>query len=272
MLEKLDPGPLASTTLPCMTAFPASHTSSDDKESENGNRDPALLLYYRWALQSLTVITFLHEHGVYLMDFGARTIWIRDDLSIALTGFLGATIPTDECPFSPVGSRYEADIYNPINPMTGNPEMDPKIDIADWATFVWRMMRNDATGGVDGWELPTDHLDPTESSGDVDPYEEHKQQVKEGKFQLLEEERLGPILVKAWKGEYENARDVLQEVRSYFQHIGVRMEGEDEVLLDDGRNWEDVFRVVPREWVRWARVLEYKWHTRPCVCCLNTQT
>ena len=52
------------------------------------------------------------------------------------------------------------------------------------------------------------------------------------------------MLVKAWKGEYEHAREILQEVRSYLRQIGVRTDGEDEVLLDDGRKWEDVFTVV----------------------------
>ncbi|GFF36737.1 hypothetical protein IFM51744_03224 [Aspergillus udagawae] len=79
--------------------------------------------------------------------------------------------------------------------------------------------------------MPTDPLDPMEMPGEMNAWEYHKQRLKEGKLQLLEEERLGSMLVKAWKGEYENAREILQEVRSYLQQIGVRMDGEDEVLF-----------------------------------------
>ncbi|KAF7155934.1 hypothetical protein CNMCM6106_007846 [Aspergillus hiratsukae] len=258
LLEKLDPGPLHATTLPLLTTFPASRTSCDDKDlPDNGDREPLLLLYYRWALQSLAMLAFLHEHGVYVMDFSSSTIWIRDDLSIALSGFVNATIPTDEWPYSPDGTRYETEIYYPTNPDSGQPELSPKIDLSDWATFVWQLMRKDASShGAKRWVMPTDPLDPTEMPGEVNAWEFHKQRLKEGKLQLLEEERLGPMLVKAWKGEYENAREILQEVRSYLQQIGVRMD-EDEVLLDDGRKWEDVFTVVQTDGARWGREIRY---------------
>jgi hypothetical protein len=75
LLEKPDPGPLGATTLPLLTTFPASRTASDDKDfPDNGDREPLLLLYYRWALQSLAMLGFLNEHGFYLMDFSSSTI------------------------------------------------------------------------------------------------------------------------------------------------------------------------------------------------------
>ncbi|KAE8342182.1 hypothetical protein BDV24DRAFT_162733 [Aspergillus arachidicola] len=260
LLEKLDPGPLDATTLPLLTTFPASRTSSDDKDfHDNGDREPLLLLYYRWALQSLAMLAFLHEHRVYLMDFSSSMVWLRDDLSIALSGFVNATIPTDEYPYSPDGTRYETEIYYPTNPDSGHPELSPKIDLSDWATFIWRLMRNDTSCHGAKWcEMPTDPLDPTEIPGEVSGWEYHKQRLKEGKLQLLEEERLGPMLVKAWKGEYDTARHILQEVRAYLQQIGVRVEGEDEVVLDDGRKWEDVFTVVQTDGARWSREIRYK--------------
>lgn len=261
LLEKLDPGPLASTTLPLLATFPASRTSSNDQDSstDKADREPLLLLYYRWALQSLNMLAFLHEHGVYLMDFSSSTIWIREDLSIALSGFVNATIPTDEWPYSPDGTRYETEIYYPTVPENGFPELTPKIDLSDWATFVWQLMRTDANSERKKWSLPTDPLDETEGAGeDEDAWEYHKERLKEGKLQLLEEERLGPILVKAWNGGYENAREMMQEVRLYLEQIGVKMEGEDEVLLDGWRKWEDVFTVVRTDGVRWGREIRYK--------------
>ncbi|KAL6235889.1 hypothetical protein BDW75DRAFT_250543 [Aspergillus navahoensis] len=136
------------------------------------------------------MLAFLHEHGVYLMDFSSSTIWIRDDLSIALSG-------------------YEIETYYPTNPKSGHPELSPKVDLSDWATFVWQLMRK----------------------GESSHGTKSKQRLKEGKLQLLEEERLGPMLVKAWKGEYENAREILQEVRSYLPQ---------NVREGDGRPYRDV--------------------------------
>ncbi|KAL5358245.1 hypothetical protein BJX96DRAFT_163621 [Aspergillus floccosus] len=171
-----------------------------------------------------------------------NTIWVRKNLSITLSGFVNATIPSDEWPYSPYASRYEAEIYY-TTVMSGDPPLDPKIDLSDWATFVWRCMRNDLTArdptvdSVKRWALPTDLLDPTEMPGkDVNPWEYHIEWLKEGKLQLLEEERCDPI----------------------FEKVGVRMEGEDEVLPDDGRNWEDIFTVVREDGVRWSREIRYK--------------
>lgn len=165
------------------------------------------------------------------MDFSSSTIWVRKDLFIALSGFVNATIPTDEWPYSPDGTPYEAEIYY-TTVTSGHPTLDPKIDLSDWATFVWRCMRNDLAAhdptvdGVKTWALPTNPLDPTEMPGEqVNPWEFHQERLKEAKLQLLEEERLGPILLKAWKGEYENAREILQEVRFYLEKIGVGWKG-----------------------------------------------
>ncbi|GAB1213118.1 hypothetical protein ATERTT37_002267 [Aspergillus terreus] len=241
LLEKLEPGPLARTPLPPLAS------SRPPRETL---RDPLLLLYCRWALQSLSVLVFLHEQSVYLMDFSFATIWIRDDLSIALNGFLSATIPTDAWQYSPNTARYEEEYYSATNPATsGSPELGPKLDLSDWATFIWRCMTDGFTPDAPLWSEPTD---PLPADGDLAGYRQEQQ--TEGKFQLLDEGRLGPILLKAWKGLYGNAREILQDVRLYFEKIKVRMEGEDEILPDQGR-WQDIFTVAKTEDARsWQSV------------------
>lgn len=244
LLEKLEPGPLARTTLPPLAS------SRPPRETL---RDPLLLLYCRWALQSLSVLVFLHEQSVYLMDFSFATIWIRDDLSIALNGFLSATIPTDAWQYSPNTARYEEEYYSATNPATsGSPELGPKLDLSDWATFIWRCMTDGFTPDAPLWSEPTD---PLPADGDLAGYRQEQQ--TEGKFQLLDEGRLGPILLKAWKGLYGNAREILQDVRLYFEKIKVRMEGEDEILPDQGR-WQDIFTVAKTEDARWHREIRYQ--------------
>lgn len=44
------------------------------------------------------------------------------------------------------------------------------------------------------------------------------------------------------------------EVNAWEYHI----DGEDEVLLDDRRKWEDVFTVVQTDGDRWGREIRYK--------------
>jgi hypothetical protein len=187
------------------------------------------------------------------MDFSFATIWIRDDLSIALNGFLSATIPTDAWQYSPNTARYEEEYYSATNPATsGSPELGPKLDLSDWATFIWRCMTDGFTPDAPLWSEPTD---PLPADGDLAGYRQEQQ--TEGKFQLLDEGRLGPILLKAWKGLYGNAREILQDVRLYFEKIRVRMEGEDEILPDQGR-WQDIFTVAKTEDARWHREIRYQ--------------
>lgn len=54
-----------------------------------------LSLYYHWALQTLSALRFVHSHSVYLSDFCTQTVWPGSDFSVAITGFLSATLPTD---------------------------------------------------------------------------------------------------------------------------------------------------------------------------------
>ncbi|OCL13058.1 hypothetical protein AOQ84DRAFT_417210, partial [Glonium stellatum] len=73
-LERLTPGPMPSR-------FPHPSTSQ-----------PVLSLYWRWALHSLKALQFIHSKSVFLNDFCNETLWLREDFSLAIVGFLNATI------------------------------------------------------------------------------------------------------------------------------------------------------------------------------------
>jgi hypothetical protein len=61
-------------------------------------------------------------------------------------------------------------------------------------------------------------------------------------FQVLEEERLGSVLLKAWNSEYESAEQVAEDVRRIAETVGIKVVEDDEV--DIGAKWEDVFEMV----------------------------
>tara|TARA_R110002003_G_scaffold722_7_gene21371 strand:- start:17458 stop:17805 length:348 start_codon:yes stop_codon:yes gene_type:complete len=54
-----------------------------------------LSLYYRWTLQGLSALSFLHSHSVFMRAFSSQQIWLRPDLSLALPGFVSADITGD---------------------------------------------------------------------------------------------------------------------------------------------------------------------------------
>jgi serine/threonine protein kinase len=213
-----------------------------------------LLLYYRWALQTLSALQFLHSHFVYLRDFSCDSIWIREDFSAAITGFIQATFPGAELmggeDFPRPGgggidfSDFEAEYDQEGFQIYGT----PRSDICDWATAIWELMTNDHTasppqrpGGIYSIVWPED---PKGWPEEWD-YKEDERRVREKKFCQLEEARLGPILVKAWSGDYKNVSEVICDVRAVLRKKGIEVIGEDEVLPGDTMPWGDMFTIVP---------------------------
>jgi hypothetical protein len=49
-----------------------------------------LSLYYRWALQVLSALAFMHSRSIYLKHFCSHLVWLLSDLSLAITGFVSA--------------------------------------------------------------------------------------------------------------------------------------------------------------------------------------
>jgi hypothetical protein len=86
VVEKTRFGPF-DITLPAMTVpVPETPTRMDRV---------MLSLYYRWALQGLSALSFLHSHSVFMRAFSSQQIWLRSDLSLALAGFVSADITGD---------------------------------------------------------------------------------------------------------------------------------------------------------------------------------
>ncbi|KAM5494209.1 hypothetical protein McanMca71_005287 [Microsporum canis] len=173
-LERLTPGPLDNIRFPPLS-LPISTPSTQNRM--------LLALYYRWALQSLSALHFMHTKSLYLATVGNTFTWLRSDMSIAITGLTCVASPTLV------------------------PEWDDhgETDPASWPEF-------------------TSHVQFLR-------YEEEKH--RQGAWQELEEERLGPILVKAWNQEYQSAEQVMQDVQEVVKKVGMKLIGEDEVELEE---------------------------------------
>jgi hypothetical protein len=126
--------------------------------------------------------------------------------------------------------------------------------------FVWQLMTNEHTTethwvrGIQDWSpfLPTE---PTANTYD----ERGGRAWKEGwqdDFQVLEEERLGSVLLKAWKSEYESAEQVAKDVRRIAENVGIKVVGDDEVNI--GEKWEDVFEIVKDLAWKWGPSMKFK--------------
>ncbi|KAJ4349155.1 hypothetical protein N0V95_004850 [Ascochyta clinopodiicola] len=155
LLEKLTPGPMCMT-VPNMTVPVTSSSPQEDRI--------VLSLYYRWALQILSAISFLHSHRIILNacgDLGSR--WLRPDFSIALTGFVNAMIVPeglDTLSFDEFSQEHRAE--EPLEDTDyrcgeyscysedGKDMIGVKSDLFQWATFVWRLMTGSEQAMV-GW-------------------------------------------------------------------------------------------------------------------------
>jgi hypothetical protein len=89
-------------------------------------------------------------------------------------------------------------------------------------------------------------------------------------LQVLEEARLGSVLLKAWKGEYESAGHATEDIRTIAEEMGIKIvSSETEVEnawvkvlqqdeVDIGEPWENVFELDEAE-ERWGpRTLRFK--------------
>jgi hypothetical protein len=95
-----------------------------------------------------------------------------------------------------------------------------------------------------GWDSAVWPEDPKDWPAERD-YMDERKRIKEKRFCQLEEARLGPILVKAWSGDYKNVTEVIRDVRAVLEKKGVAVIGEDEILPGDTMTWGDIFTIVP---------------------------
>jgi hypothetical protein len=72
--------------------------------SEKQSREDRIVLslHYRWALQALSALGFMHSKSVNIKIFDSANVWLRSDYSLALTGFICAWAPEIE-------KRFRAD-------------------------------------------------------------------------------------------------------------------------------------------------------------------
>jgi hypothetical protein len=245
MLERVFPGPF-DLTLPTMNVPVPSVQNTSDKLM--------LSLYYRWALQGLSALSFLHSNKIYLRTFSSQQIWLRSDFSLALTGFVGADITGDKNDYGEGGSVSDEIMEFDEGALHGC----VAEDIFYWATFVWRLMTNDYTDQYPSAE--THCWEPCcPAEGGCKPYDENRdvfdKRYLNGMWQELEEARLGSVLVKAWNREYASADEIAGEVRSIAERMDIMVD-EDEVAVE--RKWEDVFEVIETGPRPHARRLEFK--------------
>ncbi|KAI4642010.1 uncharacterized protein J4E79_011536 [Alternaria viburni] len=273
-----------------------------------------LALYYRWALQSLSAISYLHSRSIYLTFFSSTNVWLRPDYSLAISGFISVDGPELDADSRRDAwkkeKRYErrerrvqkwraagAPISEyPRDESEGESE-DESDDIPEdfsggwdtcewagdggtiyyddyptefprtfyWATFVWELMTNTHTAEAQ-WKRGID-WDPFSSpdGGPPKPAKDWRDQL-----QVLEEARLGSVLLKAWKSEYESAEQAAEDVRKIAEEMGIKIVSsssevddawtnvsqQDEV--DVGEPWEDIFELDEAK-ERWgARTLRFK--------------
>ncbi|XPS77573.1 hypothetical protein M3J07_009601 [Ascochyta lentis] len=263
LVERLTPGPLSSLNLPTISAPISSSSPPEDKIT--------LSLYYRWALQSLSAISYLHSHRIFLCVFSSQMVWLRPDFSIALTGFINAVtapVDVDSLVFSRRSLAYTAEF--PLEDAhyagderihyieDGEEVLGIKSDLFQLATFVWRLMTGSEQEKF-GW--PWEPSSPKWDDTTADYGQNYDtldyaidQRANEGLWQELEEERLGQVLIRAWDGGYESVEDVMMDVKTIAKKLRMSVIGDE---IDIGYSWEDIFGVVQKEGM-WEQELRIK--------------
>ena len=112
----------------------------------------------------------------------------------------------------------------------------PKLDLFHWATWMYAIMND--------WTPLSAHLNSR-----YDDLSAVGKAIRGGTFNdwpALESKKLGPCLIKAWKGEYESAAEALQDVGATLEACGrtLATDADDEI---DGFDWASNFTVTKDE-------------------------
>lgn len=253
LVEKLTPGPLSSITLPTITVPVSGMLSREDRVM--------LSLYYRWALQSLSALAFLHSHAICLRSFSSELVWLRSDLSLAITGFVSSVIDGADEDYGEDAGWAGSEWVTYHGEEEGG---SIKEDLFHWATFVWRLMTNCHSAEApwkrgEVWE-PVCPVEGGLLNTTPHLYQILGERCQKKLFQDLEDERLGSILVKTWNGGYDSADEVAEEVRRMVElKMGIAAIGDE---IGSGQAWEDIFEVGKIGGLPPERVLRFKYATR----------
>lgn len=100
-MERVEPGPIEWDSFPALTVPLPQDLSRNDRL--------LLSLYYRWALQALSALKVAHSRFVFIRNFSSELVWLRPDISLAITGFLAASAPQieEECRQDGIASQRE---------------------------------------------------------------------------------------------------------------------------------------------------------------------
>ncbi|KAK4553776.1 hypothetical protein LTR86_009274 [Recurvomyces mirabilis] len=203
-LERLEPGPMPYV-LP---------------KAEEADR--VLALYQRWALQSLAALCFLHDRGIILNAVDSSSLWLRNDLSIAIANLVNAGSVELEIEAgvqgcntidSPWRDHPTSSSNTANNTAEGIYAGHVKGDLFDWATMVYAWFSH-------GKSLLDYDIHSLQGQGNTG-YE----------YKLLLE-RQSLVLRRA----LEDTRAMLQ---SCGRHLGPS--SEDDIVSFD---WSDAFKVV----------------------------
>ena len=261
VVEKLTPGPLDDLTVPAMEV--------PVPDMLDQNKKLILSLYFRWAMQALSAMSFVHSQSIYIRNFSSRLVWIRRDYSLAITGFISAVklVPKSEDQEAEREERgwsrsyryqqvegLQDDVehcyhpgerlsYNTRQHMAAEPSVE--ADLFHWATFVWRLMTNQFT--IESPVLRGERMEPSAPADQAILWDsaEGLQLIKKRHgqklYQELEEVRLGTVLTKAWHGQYKSAEEAMREVKLIASSLDM-VTSDDEVEVEGG--WENAFDVI----------------------------
>ena len=193
-------------------------------------------LYYRWALQALSAVSFLHSHGILTKGFGYKNVWLRSDFSIALTGFVNSLIDGKQppefeehdqgCWVGDYDWNYDDEYFGST----------PREDSYYWAIWVFELL---TPGSLECVKTPAPFYECHQT---FDAWKTENQALRRKILADLDHDPLGPILWKAWSSEYDNAEEVAEDVRKCAARVGLKVIGQDEI--DVGKPWEEAFEIV----------------------------
>jgi serine/threonine protein kinase len=151
----------------------------------------------KWSRDIAIAIQYLHEHGIRHADLGGRNLLLDSSRTILLCDFAGSGID-GEPPTVWAESGFK----------------HPKMDENELGTIRAELHALGSTI----YEIITS----SQPHGKAEEWIVH-QWIQEGKYPDVKEVKLGDIITKCWKGEFESAGKVAQTIEREIRFVGFQI-------------------------------------------------
>lgn len=180
-------------------------------------------LVYKWALQLVSALEFVHAQDIILGDLDTAHCWLSSSptLSLSLVGFLDSSFWDKSSGILYLGDSTSSEPFHPLNNRQPGarraPEPSMQTDLFLWGCVVYELM-------VGHW--------PGHEEGANRSWDDMSHMISRQEWPILEREYLGEVIMKCWTGRYSSSQSLWKDLLEVLRERGWRVNAGDDLQFD----------------------------------------